>query len=150
MRNALAKVSHKHKKALAKELAAARKHDDVKICLAEAERIAERWENEYSRLADQIRGQFEETLAVHDLPREHRRRVYTTNMMERVMREIKRRTHVVGIFPNEASCDRLVGAQLLERHDTWQCERMRYLVMDHIEERPQETAAPKSKRRQAA
>src|SRR5690606_22582420 len=116
MRNALAKVAHKHKDALAKELTAARRHDTVKVCLAEAERIAERWENEYSRLADQIRGQFQETLAVHDLPQAHRRRVYTTNMMERLMREIKRRTHVVGIFPNEASCDRLVGAQLLERH----------------------------------
>lgn len=150
MRNALAKVAHKHKDALAKELTAARRHDTVKVCLAEAERIAERWENEYSRLADQIRGQFQETLAVHDLPQAHRRRVYTTNMMERLMREIKRRTHVVGIFPNEASCDRLVGAQLLERHETWQCERMRYLVMDHIEKRPQETAAPKSKRRPAA
>jgi putative transposase len=150
MRNALAKVAHKHKDALAKELTAARRHDTVKVCLAEAERIAERWENEYSRLADQIRGQFQETLAVHDLPQAHRRRVYTTNMMERLMREIKRRTHVVGIFPNEASCDRLVGAQLLERHETWQCERMRYLVMDHIEKRPQETAPPKSKRRPAA
>ena len=150
MRNALAKVAHKHKDALAKELTAARRHDTVKVCLVEAERIAERWENEYSRLADQIRGQFQETLAVHDLPQAHRRRVYTTNMMERLMREIKRRTHVVGIFPNEASCDRLVGAQLLERHETWQCERMRYLVMDHIEKRPQETAPPKSKRRPAA
>ena len=47
------------------------------------------------------------------------------------MREIKRRTHVVGIFPNESSCDRLVGAHFLERDETWQCERMRYLVMDY-------------------
>jgi transposase-like protein len=133
MRNALAKVGHQHKDALAKELAAARKFDDVPTCLAEAERVAARWEARYPRVAKQVREQFEQTLAVHGLPREHRRRVYTTNMMERLMREVKRRTRVVGIFPNEASCDRLIGAQLLERHEAWQCERTRYLVMDHLE-----------------
>jgi len=145
MRNALAKVHHKHKDAVAKTLAAARKHDDAKICLAEAERIAEAWGTDYPRLAKQVRAQFEETLAVHELPSAHRRRVYTTNMMERVMKEIKRRTHVVGIFPNAASCDRLVGAQLLERHDKWQCEQMRYLAMEHLENVQAETA-PSSKR----
>ena len=52
------------------------------------------------------------------------------------MAEIKRRTNVVGIFPSESSCDRLVGAQLLERHESWQCETARYLVMDHIAQTP--------------
>lgn len=140
MRNALAKVGHKHKDALAKELIAARKFDDVKTCLMEAERVAQCWQKEYPRAAEQIRAQFEETLAVHDLPQEHRRRVYTTNIMERLMREIKRRTHVVGIFPNESSCDRLVGAHFLERDESWQCERMRYLVMDRLEQAPQQKA----------
>jgi len=139
MRNALAKVAHKHKNAFAKELIAARKFDEVETCLMEAERVAERWEKDYPRAAEQIRAQFEETLAVHDLPQEHRRRVYTTNIMERLMKEIKRRTRVVGIFPNESSCDRLVGAHFLERDETWQCERMRYLVMDHLEHAPRET-----------
>jgi transposase-like protein len=140
MRNALAKVSHKHKAVFAKELIAARKFDDVKTCLMEAERVAQRWEKEYPRASEQIRAQFEETLAVHDLPQEHRRRVYTTNIMERLMKEIKRRTHVVGIFPNESSCDRLVGAHFLERDETWQCEPMRYLVMDHLEQVPRQKA----------
>ena len=61
MRNALAKVGHKHKNALAKELVAARKFEDVKICLIEAERVAARWETQYPRVAKQIRDQFEET-----------------------------------------------------------------------------------------
>ena len=143
MRNALAKVGHKHKDAFAKELIAARKFDDVKTCLMEAQRVAERWEKDYPRAGKQIRDQFEETLAVHDLPRDHRRRVYTTNIMERLMKEIKRRTHVVGIFPNESSCDRLVGAHFLERDETWQCERMRYLVMDHLEQTPHQTKRTK-------
>jgi transposase-like protein len=142
MRNALAKVHHKHKDALARALWAARKHDEVKVCLLEAERVAEAWERDYPRLARQIREQFEETLAVHALPQAHRRRVYTTNLLERLMREIKRRTHTVGIFPNEASCERLIGAQLLERHDAWQCEPMRYLAMEHLERMESEARPP--------
>lgn len=143
MRNAVAKVGHKNQKAFAKELVAARQFDDVKTCAMEAERVAERWEKHYPRAAKQIREQFEETLAVHDLPREHRRRVYTTNAMERLMEEIKRRTRVVGIFPNVPSCDRLVGAHFLERHEAWQCERTRYLVMDHLRQEPGQTKRTK-------
>ena len=63
--------------------------------------------------------------------------------MERLMREAKRRTRVVGIFPNEASCDRLVGAHLLERNETWHCERMRYLEMEHLKEPVPKTRAVK-------
>jgi transposase-like protein len=143
MRNALAKVGHKHQKSFAKELVAARQFDEVKTCLMEAERVAERWEKNYPRAAQQIREQFEETLAVHDLPREHRRRVYTTNVMERLMEEIKRRTRVVGIFPNESSCDRLVGAHFLERDEKWQCEPARYLVMDHLQQEATQTKRTK-------
>ena len=102
MRSALAKVGRRHKDALAKELVAARKFDDVRVCMAEAERIAQRWEQQYPRVAKQIREQFEETLRVHGLRPAHRRRVYTTNIMERLMKEIKLRTRVVGIFPNQA------------------------------------------------
>lgn len=144
MRNALAKAGHKDKASLAKDLVAARKLEDAKTCLMEAERIAARYEARYPRLAKQIREQFEETLAVHGLPKEHRRRVYTTNMMERVMREIKRRTRVVGIFPNDASCDRLVGAQLLDRHEHWQCEPARYLSMEHLDRREEEPGKKKA------
>ena len=144
MRNALAKAGHKHQKSLAKELVAARQFDDVKTCMSEAERVAERWEKQYPRVAAQIREQFEETLAVHGLPREHRRRVYTTNIMERLMEEVKRRTRVVGIFPNTSSCDRLVGAHLLERDEAWQCEGTRYLVMDHLEQTPHQRKRTKA------
>jgi transposase-like protein len=144
MRNALAKAGHKHQKSLAKELVAARQFDEVKTCMSEAERVAERWEKQYPRVAAQIREQFEETLAVHGLPREHRRRVYTTNIMERLMEEVKRRTRVVGIFPNTSSCDRLVGAHLLERDEAWQCEGTRYLVMDHLEQTPHQRKRTKA------
>lgn len=134
MRNALGKVSHRLKGALTKELRAARSFEDIKLCLAEAERLAQRWEEQYPRLAAQVRAQFEETLAILELPAACRRRVYTTNMIERVMREIKRRTDVVGIFPNDASADRLIGAQLMECHERWACERSRYLNLERIKD----------------
>lgn len=146
IRSALAKVSHKDKDALAKDLCGARTFEDVKICLAEAERVAQRWEKRYPKVAAQIRSQFEETLAVHALPREQRRRVYTTNLLERIMREIKRRIRVVGIFPNVPSCDRLVGAQLVEIHEKWQCERARYITF----EQETATAAKRLPKRKAA
>ena len=49
------------------------------------------------------------------------------------MREIKRRTDVVGIFPNASAADRLIGAHLLERHETWVCERARYLNLEQYD-----------------
>ncbi len=134
LRAAMRKVGAKYKAALAKELGAARKNDDVGICMAEAERIAQQWETRYPALAKQIGEQFEETLAVHQLPPKHRKRVYTSNMIERVMTEIKRRTKVVGIFPNPESADRLIGAHLLERHEKWCCEQARYLCMEYLDE----------------
>jgi len=145
IRNALRKVGRSHKDALARELVAARKFDDVRVCMAEAERVAQRWEQQYPRVATQIRDQFEQTLCVHGLPAAHRRRVYTTNIMERLMKEIKRRTRVVGIFPNEASADRLIGAHLLERHERWACERARYLNMDWLDNDPTHTGGQNDK-----
>lgn len=148
MRNVLNKVSHTEKDRLARDLKAARKLEEYNLCLMEAERIAVRYGKRYPAVAKQIREQFEETLAVHGLPKEHRRRMYTTNMLERLMRELKRRTRVVGIFPNDASCDRLMGAQLLERHESRECERARYLSMEHLERQKKES--PRKNRRKAS
>jgi putative transposase len=148
MRNVLKKVSHTEKDRLARDLKAARRLEEYNLCLMEAERIAARYEKRYPAVAKHIREQFEETLAVHGLPKEHRRRMYTTNMLERLMRELKRRSRVVGIFPNDASCDRLMGAQLLERHENWECERARYLNMEHLERREKESS--RKSRRKAA
>ena len=68
-----------------------------------------------------------EVLAFTALPREHWRKIWSTNPLERVNKEIKRRSRVVGIFPNAAAVIRLVGAVLIDMHDEWIAGDRRYL-----------------------
>ena len=75
----------------------------------------------------------EETLAYCRLPLSHHKHMKSTNMLERLNQEIKRRTHVVRIFPNAASCLRLVRALAVETYENW-LEAIRYLNMEHLRE----------------
>jgi transposase-like protein len=73
-----------------------------------------------------------DVLAYMSFPKEHRAKIHSTKPLERVNGEIKRRTEVVGIFPNEAAITRLVGAILLEQNDEWAVQRARYLTLETI------------------
>jgi len=73
----------------------------------------------------------EEILGVYALPEKHRKRMRTTNMLERYNRELKRRTRVIGIFPNRWSCIRLVASMSMEKNEEWM--EKRYLTMDEQE-----------------
>jgi transposase-like protein len=65
-------------------------------------------------------------------PKDHRPKIHSVNPLERLNGEIKRRTEVVGIFPNEAAITRLVGALLLEQNDEWAVQRARYMTLETI------------------
>jgi hypothetical protein len=65
-------------------------------------------------------------------PSQHRAKLHSTNPIERPIGEIKRRTEVVGIFPNEDAIVRLVGANLLEQNDEWAVQRARYITLESI------------------
>jgi putative transposase len=71
-----------------------------------------------------------DVLAYTAFPVQHRTKLHSTNPLERVIGEVKRRTEVVGIFPNEVAITRLVGAILLERNDEWAVQRARYMTLE--------------------
>ena len=73
-----------------------------------------------------------DVLAYMHFPAAHRAKLHSTNPIERLNGEIKRRTDVVGIFPNEAAAVRLIGAILLEQSDEWATQRARYMTVETI------------------
>jgi transposase-like protein len=73
-----------------------------------------------------------DVLAYMNFPAQHRVKLHSTNPLERLNSEIKRRSHVVGIFPNEDAVVRLIGALLLEQNDEWTVQRARYMTPETI------------------
>jgi putative transposase len=92
-----------------------------------------KWGIRYDRLTSWVEENIEETFTYYRLPRQHHKHMKSTNMLERLNEEIKRRTHVVRIFPNAESCLRLVRALAVETHENW-LEANRYLNMDDLRE----------------
>jgi len=96
-----------------------------------------KWSGRYPKLCDWVEGNIEETFTFYRLPRQHHKHLKSTNMLERLNEELKRRTLVVRIFPNAESCLRLVRALAVEIHENW-IEAMRYLNMDALAEQKKE------------
>ncbi|MBV8242212.1 MAG: IS256 family transposase [Hyphomicrobiales bacterium] len=96
-----------------------------------------KWQGKYPKLCDWAEDNIEETLTYYRLPLGHHKHMKSTNMLERLNQEVKRRTHVVRIFPSAESCLRLVRALAVETHENW-LESPRYLNMQHLDERKKE------------
>jgi len=131
LRNVLGHVSKKDRKCvvdLMRAITNAATLDEArKQLLATVTALEER----YPKVAELLDEHGEEMLAVYQLPESHRKKMRTTNMIERENQELKRRTRVVRIFPNEASCLRLVTARAMETSEEW--EERRYLDMDRAD-----------------
>jgi putative transposase len=132
-RNLLGMVSYARRKELASDLRAIFAAPSRKQALTIASSVAERWRQKGNeKVAEHIEEHIEECLSCLAFPESHRRRIRTTNGLERLNQEIKRRTRVVRIFPNEKSCLRLVTALAVEQSEEWITGR-RYLDMGEFE-----------------
>jgi putative transposase len=96
-----------------------------------------KWSHRYPKLCDWVEANIEQTLTFYRLPQAHHKHLKSTNLLERLNEEFKRRTLVVRIFPNTASCLRLIRALAVEIHENW-IEATRYLNMDLLSEQKKE------------
>ena len=125
------RVSYKKLKELNRDLAAVFAPAERVECLARGEEMACRWERSSPAVAAMLREGLEDCLTVQTMPEHHQKRLRSTNLLENMMKRLKKRTRVVGVFPNRSSCDRLIGAQLLELHEAWMTEEKAYFNMEY-------------------
>lgn len=125
------KVSYKKLRELNRDLAAVFAGSDRGERLARGQEMAAKWEPSSPAVAAMLRDGLEDCLTVESFPEHHRRRLASTNLLENMMKRLKKRTRVVGVFPNRAACDRLIGAQLLELHEEWIGRDNVYLNMEY-------------------
>jgi transposase-like protein len=137
LRNAIDHLPRKRDDDCLQELRWLYDRRQLKEAKADIRAWIEKWQGRYAKLVSWVEDNIEETLTYYRLPFRHHRHLKSTNMLERFNEEIKRRTHVVRIFPNEASCLRLVRALAVEQHERWQ-EDHRYLNMAFLKEQQRE------------
>jgi putative transposase len=133
LRNALDHLPRKHADDCLQELRWLYDRRDLTEAKTDLAAWLCKWSGRYSRLTDWVEETIEETFTYYRLPRQHHKHLKSTNMLERLNEEIKRRTYVVRIFPNAESCLRLVRALAIETHENWM-EANRYLNMDDLRE----------------
>ena len=132
MRNALAHAGRSGRRVVSAFIATAFAQDDAEAASAQWRRVADQLRPKVPKLAALMDEAEPDVLAYMSFPPQHRTKLHSTNPLERLNGEIKRRTEVVGIFPNEAAIIRLVGAILLEQNDEWAVQRARYMTLETI------------------
>lgn len=132
MRNALAYAGKRGKRVVAAFIATAFAQDTPAAAREQWRKVADQLRPSVPKLAELMDASEDDVLAYMTFPAAHRTKLHSTNPIERLNHEIKRRTDVVGIFPNEAAIKRLVGAILLEQTDEWAVQRARYMPRESL------------------
>jgi len=132
MRNALAHAGKSGRRVVSAFIATAFAQDDAVNATRQWRAVADQLRPKLPKLAVLMDGAEPDVLAYMSFPAQHRTKLHSTNPLERLNGEIKRRTDVVGIFPNEAAITRLVGAILLEQNDEWAVQRTRYMTLETL------------------
>src|ERR671916_2144310 len=131
MRNALARVQPKQRPAVVALLKTIFAQDTAEAAHAQWRQVADTLRERFSKLAELMDRSRDDVLAYMTFPREHWAQIASTNPLERLNREIKRRADVVGIFPNNPAVIRLAGALMLEQNDEWAVSR-RYMSLESL------------------
>jgi transposase-like protein len=131
MRNALARVPKAAQQMVAATIRTVFVQPDADAARQQWRKVADGFRSRYPHLAQLLDQAEDEVLAYLAFPREHWRQLWSNNPQERLNKEVKRRTDVVGIFPNARAIVRLVGAVLAEQHDEWQVGR-RYFSAESV------------------
>jgi transposase-like protein len=131
-RNALAHAGKAQRRIVSAWIGTAYAQEDATAAHAQWRIVADQLRPKVPKLATLMDSAEEDVLAYMHFPAAHRTKLHSTNPIERLNGEIKRRTDVVGIFPNEAAVVRLVGAILLEQSDEWATQRSRYMTLEAI------------------
>ena len=132
MRNVLAHAGRNGRRVVSAYIATAFAQDDAGAASQQWRRIADQLRTKVPKLSALMDNAETDVLAYMAFPPQHRTKLHSTNPLERLNGEIKRRTDVVGIFPNEAAIRRLVGAILLEQNDEWAVQRARYMTLETL------------------
>jgi transposase-like protein len=133
MRNALAYVPKAQTSMVSAALRQAFIQPDRKAASQTLRHVADQLRPKFAKLAAFIEASETDVLSYMDFPAQHRTKIHSTNPIERLNKEVKRRADVVGIFPTEASIIRLIGAVLLEQNDEWQLQH-RYMQVEAMAE----------------
>src|ERR1019366_5638685 len=132
MRNVMAHAGKSGRAMVSAFIGTAFAQDDAQAAKAQWRRVADQLRPKLPKLAAFLDEAETDVLAYMTFPAAHRTKLHSTNPIERLNGEMKRRTEVVGIFPNEDAIVRLVGAILLEQNDEWAVERARYMTLETI------------------
>ena len=127
IRNVLAHVPKAETEMVAAVFSTIFDQPDLAYMAKQWDKVRDDLASRYPKTGPLMDGAKAEVLAFAAFPREHWRKIWSTNPLERLNKEIKRRSRVVGIFPNEAAVIRLIGAVLADTHDEWQVDDRRYL-----------------------
>ncbi len=132
MRNLLAHAGKQGRRVVAAFVATAFAQENAEDAKTQWRHVADQLRPKAPKLANLMDQAEPDVLAYMTFPKEHRTKLHSTNPLERLNGEIKRRTNVVGIFPKEAAITRLIGAILLEQNDEWAVQRARYMSLESI------------------
>jgi transposase-like protein len=131
MRNVLAHAAPKQRPAVIAMIKTIFAQETTEAAHQQWEQVANALREKFQKLADMMDASREDVLAYMAFPKEHWAQIASTNPLERVNKEIKRRADVIGIFPNDAAVIRLVGALMLEQNDEWAVSR-RYMTLETL------------------